>query len=247
MLCSPFVPPSVPQQLPTGLCPPCPAQVEPLPGSPCLAGLGRQKLVITLIVENATTKAVASHMSAECVSGHAQPLDVRGDRLSIDSTRYPLGLCCQFMLIVWLFCYVITHSLILFRMWFLDFLVVFYIGFCGEVSHTRPRNLLSASRKPEPVFLAISKEVTRGHTSGGTYRIILDLFSPRGSSINEGISRDDFSVKYSSFDDAVPLIRSSGTSTFMAKIDIRHASRLCPVRRDQWGLLGYCLAGLVLC
>ena len=104
--------------------------------------------------------------------------------------------------------------------------------------------------------------MTHGHTSGpfsipplepfhclplgavpkkdGTYRIILDLSSPRGSSINEGISRDDFSVKYSSFDDAVTLIRSSGTSTFMAKIDIWHAFRLCPVRHEQWGLLGYC-------
>ena len=77
----------------------------------------------------------------------------------------------------------------------------------------------------------------------GTYRIILDLSSPRGSSINEGISQDDFSVKYSSFDDAVTLIRSSGTSTFMAKIDIWHAFRLCPVRHEQWGLLGYCWQG----
>ena len=34
----------------------------------------------------------------------------------------------------------------------------FDIGFCGEVSHTRPRNLLSASRNPEPVSLAISKK-----------------------------------------------------------------------------------------
>ena len=141
----------------------------------------------------------------------------------------------------------------------------FDIGFCGEVSHTRPLNLLSASRNPESVSLATSKEVTHGHTSGpfsvpplepfhcsplgavpkkdGAYRIILDLSSVCGSSINEGISRDDFSIKYSSFDDAVTLIRSSGTSTFMAKINIRHAFRLCPVRRDQWGLLGYCWQG----
>ena len=29
----------------------------------------------------------------------------------------------------------------------------------------------------------------------------------------------------------------------MAKLDIRHAFRLCPVRRDQWSLLGYCWQG----
>ena len=26
----------------------------------------------------------------------------------------------------------------------------------------------------------------------------------------------------------------------MAKIDIRHAFRICPVCREQWGLLGFC-------
>ena len=74
----------------------------------------------------------------------------------------------------------------------------------------------------------------------GTFRIILDLPSPRGCSVNEGISQEDFSVKYSNFDDAVSLVRSLGSSAFMAKIDIRHAFRICPVRREQWGLLGFC-------
>ena len=73
----------------------------------------------------------------------------------------------------------------------------------------------------------------------GTFRIILDLSSPRGSSVNEGISKDEFSVKYSSFDDAVVLVQSLGTASFMAKLDICHAFRLCPVRPDQWCLLGY--------
>ena len=74
----------------------------------------------------------------------------------------------------------------------------------------------------------------------GSYRIILDLSSPRGLAVNEGISRENFSVKHASFDDAVEMVQAMGSEIFMAKLDIRHAFRLCPVRPDQWGLLGYC-------
>ena len=145
----------------------------------------------------------------------------------------------------------------------------FDIGFRGPISVTRPRNLRSARTFPDPVSTAIFKELSRGHTSGpflippmspfhcsplgavpkkdGTFRIILDLSSPHGMSINVGISKDSFSVRYSSFDDAVHLVRSSGTSAFMAKLDIRHAFRLCPVRPDQWNLLGFCWNGLFFC
>ena len=141
----------------------------------------------------------------------------------------------------------------------------FDIGFQGLLLNTFPRNLLSARSNPSHVSEVIRKELTRRHTSGpfmspplwpfhcsplgavpksdGTYRIILDLSSPRGSSINEGIPKELFSVRYSSFDDAVDLVRLLGKSTFMAKLDIRHAFRLCPVRPDQWCLLGYCWEG----
>ena len=46
-------------------------------------------------------------------------------------------------------------------------------------------------------------------------------------------------MRYSSFDEAVELVRLLGPSSFMAKLDIRHAFCLCPVRPDQWSLLGY--------
>ena len=132
--------------------------------------------------------------------------------------------------------------------------------FVGDISSTLPHNLLSSRRNPSPVSEAIKKELSRGHTSGpfpeppfrpfhcsplgavpkkdGSYRIILDLSSPRGSSVNDGISREAFSVKYTSFDDAVSLVRSLGPGAFMAKLDIKHAFCLCPVRPYQWGLLG---------
>ena len=137
----------------------------------------------------------------------------------------------------------------------------FDIGFVGEISHTRSHNLLSARRNALSVSLGISKEVARGHTFGpfqcppvepfhcsplgvvpkkdGTFRIILDLSSPHGSSVNEGISREESSVKYSRFDDAVTMVCSLGSGAYLVKIDIRHAFGLCPVRQGQWDLLGY--------
>ena len=101
----------------------------------------------------------------------------------------------------------------------------------------------------------------RGHTSGpfdsppypvlhcsplgavpkkdNTYRLILDLSSPHGSSINAGISRSDYSVRYSSFDEAVNLVAQFPNSCYLAKLDIKHAFRLCPVRPEDWCLLGH--------
>ena len=141
------------------------------------------------------------------------------------------------------------------------FRVGFDIGFVGEFRYSNPPNLLSARNNPRPVTAAILKEVQRRHASGpflhppfltlhcsplgavpkkdGSTRIILDLSSPRGNAINEGIPKEAFTVRYSSFDDAVDLIRSLGKGSYMAKMDIKHAFRLCPVRQDQWCLLGY--------
>lgn len=137
----------------------------------------------------------------------------------------------------------------------------FFIGFQGELSAGQNRNLLSARNNPVAVTAAIQKELQRGHTSGpfdnppysllhlsplgavpkkdDTHRIILDLSSPRGSAINEGISADEYSVKYSTFDDAVDLVVGLGKGSYMAKLDIKHAFRLCPVHPHDWPLLGY--------
>ena len=137
----------------------------------------------------------------------------------------------------------------------------FRIGFMGDVTPGCDRNNRSALSNKEAVSTAILKEVNRGHTLGpftappfdpfhcsplgsvpkrdGSYRLILDLSSPTGLSINDGIPSELFTVKYSSFDDAVSIVRDLGPGCFMAKIDIKHAFRLCPVNPKDWPLLGY--------
>ena len=144
----------------------------------------------------------------------------------------------------------------------------FDIGFQGSFNdpNTRPRNLRSAALYEEQVDLAVHREISRGHTSGpfssqpfqrthcspigaapkldGSVRLILDLSSPRGSAVNEGISQEEFRCTYSKFDDAVQLVTYLGVGAYLAKLDIKHAFRLCPVRPDQRPLLCYRWRGL---
>ena len=97
----------------------------------------------------------------------------------------------------------------------------------------------------DAVSSALIKEIERGHTSGsfslppfqilncsplgavpkkyGTRRIILDLPSPRHQSMDDGISNDEFSIKYSSFDDAVDLMRQLGVRYEIGKLDDQQA------------------------
>ena len=122
------------------------------------------------------------------------------------------------------------------------------------------KNLPSARDYPEQITAAIIKELKRGHTAGHfihppfenfrcsllgavpkkdrTHCLIIDLSSPNGLSINDFISKEDYSVTFSKFDDVVSMVKSLGKSAILAKSDIKHAFRLCPVSRIDWHLLG---------
>ena len=135
----------------------------------------------------------------------------------------------------------------------------FSLGVHGVISQGCTPNLRSARDNPNAVTLAISKEIARGHTHGpfhappfprfhaspigivdkkdGSHRLILDLSNNHAGSVNEGISIDEFAVSYCSFDDAVSMVLAVGPTPFMAKVDIKHAFRLCPVHPDEWPLL----------
>ena len=117
----------------------------------------------------------------------------------------------------------------------------FSIGY-NNVTHspTRPKNLLSATEHPTEVTEALCKELNCGHTSGpfsvtpwldlhcsplgsrekkdGSHRLIMDLSQPRGSSINNGIAKEDFNVQYTHFDSATEMVYNHN---IMSKIDIK--------------------------
>ena len=67
--------------------------------------------------------------------------------------------------------------------------------------------------------------------------------TPEGLSVNDGITKEDFSLQYVRVDDAIARIMQLGRGTLLAKFDIRRAFRLCPVRPEDWHLLGMCWEG----
>ena len=141
----------------------------------------------------------------------------------------------------------------------------FSLGFKGILSQGATKNLKSIIGREKGVEEAILKELNRGHTVGpfdrppvpffhvsplggepkpdGSTRLVLDCSSTRGTSVNDFISKTEYSVKYSKFDDAVDLVRANGRGSFMGKLDIKHAFRLCPVHPTDWRLLGYRFEG----
>ena len=137
----------------------------------------------------------------------------------------------------------------------------FAVGYAGLVTLGRTIPNRSAVLRESLVTAAILRELRAGFLCGpfrcgpfaqfhcsplgaadkpdGSARLILDMSSPRGSSVNEGIDPAAFSVQYSSFDDALVILRRLGRGAVMAKFDIRHVFRLCPVRVVDWPLLGF--------
>ena len=134
------------------------------------------------------------------------------------------------------------------------------LGYQGPRYHRITPNLKSTLPHPNAVTEALMKEVSRGHTAGsflspplptlqcsplglvpkkdGSWCIIMDLSSPPGSSINNFISKEDYTLHYTTFDQAVPLVFSFDTGALMAKLDYKHAFCLCPVSPSDWDLLG---------
>lgn len=72
----------------------------------------------------------------------------------------------------------------------------------------------------------------------GKWRLIVDLSHPRGASVNDGIEKELCSLKYTSVDEAVRVIRELGPGTQLAKLDIESAYRLIPVHPEDRPLLG---------
>ena len=79
-------------------------------------------------------------------------------------------------------------------------------------------------------------------------RVILDLSFPEGSSINEGISKDQYlgdrvDLIFPRVDDLVQLIKLKGRHCHLFKRDLKRAYRQIPVDLSDVPLLGYCFNG----
>ena len=71
-----------------------------------------------------------------------------------------------------------------------------------------------------------------------TWRLIIDLSSPHGHSINDLIPQSWSSLSYVTVDMIADRIRELGPGTMLAKLDIRSAFRIVPVHPADCPLLG---------
>ena len=69
----------------------------------------------------------------------------------------------------------------------------------------------------------------------GNWRLILDLSSPEGRSVNDGINSENCLLSYITVDDAIV---SMGEGAMLAKVDIKSAYRIILVHPEDQSLLG---------
>ena len=142
----------------------------------------------------------------------------------------------------------------------------FDIGYKGPCLPRLIKNLLPVRNNPQVVHDYLQKEIFLNCVTGpfkhpplvnlqcspiglvpkkdGSWRMIMDLSAPKVSSVNDYIPQEEFSVQYSKFDDAVDMIANLGPGALMAALEIKSAFRLCPVRPEDWELLGFHWEGL---
>ena len=93
-----------------------------------------------------------------------------------------------------------------------------------------PRNYSIPGTQISPLGLVPKKN------KPGKWRLIMDLSSPPGESVNDGISSELLSVSYTSLDHLVLLL---GRGSLLVKADIQAAYRMVPVHPQDQPLLGY--------
>ena len=117
----------------------------------------------------------------------------------------------------------------------------FDIGYEGPCDTLIARNLRSAFEHPEVVDEALKSEVAENRMAGpypslplprlrcsgvgvvakkdGSWRLINHLSAPVGSTINDFIDPNEFSLQYSSIDEAIKICYTLGRGALLAKVD----------------------------
>ena len=112
------------------------------------------------------------------------------------------------------------------------------LGYNGPRGPMKAKNLSSAFQNTHIIDQEIDKECTAGRLLGpfhaspldnlkcsgvgvvpkknGKWRMIHHLSAPAGQSINDGIPKDEFSLHYSSVDDATCILSKLGKGAFLA-------------------------------
>ncbi len=139
------------------------------------------------------------------------------------------------------------------------FKIGFQRGRCARKSAVG--NMASTMHHPEPVTEYLATEVKAGRiveipkeytetvqisrfgvipksNQPGKWRLVLDLSSPDGASVNDGIDSELCSIAFASVDTAIEKIVGLGRGSLLAKVDIEHAYRNVPIHPADRQLLG---------
>ena len=65
----------------------------------------------------------------------------------------------------------------------------------------------------------------------------------KGGHLEQACPDHTYSLLYSTIDDAIKICHEVGKGALLAMVDLKNAFRLCPVRPDEWHLLGICWCG----
>ena len=120
----------------------------------------------------------------------------------------------------------------------LDNLDILKQKICFEVQNGRAAGPFSLDNLPFP-NLQISPLGLVPKQTPGEFRVIHHLSHPEGSSINDGISKEDSAVSYQTVDDAVTLVKRFGKGCLLSKTDIEHGYKNIPIHPSDHELLGF--------
>ena len=139
----------------------------------------------------------------------------------------------------------------------------FKLGFQPALSlKSAKKNKPSAYQQPLVIDEYLAHEVSRGRVAGpfrspplpdlhissfgvipkkgqpGKWRLIVDLSSPGGASVNDGINAHEFTFHYITVDQIIRMVSRLGRGALMAKFDVEAAYRNIPVHPSDRFLLG---------
>ena len=101
-----------------------------------------------------------------------------------------------------------------------------------------PTKWLDLASTPLPILHDSSFGVTPKKGQPAKWCLIVDLSSPQGSSVNDGINPDEFSRHYIKLDQIISMVLKHGPGALMAKFDVEAAYRNIAGHPDDQYLLG---------
>ena len=107
----------------------------------------------------------------------------------------------------------------------------------------REGRVLGPFSKPPMENLRVSPLGIVPKKAPGEFRLIHHLSFPEGGSVKDAIPQDLCTVRYTSFDEAVKMIRKCGLGAELAKCYIKSAFRLLPDHPHDFNLLGFQFGG----